>query len=69
MLGKNTISTSTIISNQYIQWIYITLPDACGTGIFHGDFDSVDSDTCGDSWLTSPFMKFSYGPIFRISLN
>jgi len=30
------------------QPIYITLPDACGIGIFHGDLDSVDSDICGD---------------------
>ena len=30
------------------QLIYITLPDACGIGIFHGDLGSVDSDTCGD---------------------
>jgi len=24
------------------------LPDACGIGIFHGDFGFVDSDICGD---------------------
>ena len=34
------------------------LPDACGIGIFHGDFGLVVWDNCGDGWLISYFRKF-----------
>ena len=35
-----------------------TLPDACGIGIFHRDFGSVNSDTCGNGWLILFFANF-----------